>query len=77
MEEYRSAPGDIDRDRRHRNPKKVKGVRTRLRTLLRVSGITIKFRTDISRNNEIWVRSEEPMILPVSEFEGFKVINKC
>lgn len=73
--EYDSRPGDLDRDRRARTP--TKGIRARLRTLIRSKGITNKFRTDEDRrdNSIVVITSDPNMLLPddLRTFEGRSV----
>ena len=68
--EWRS--GDFgNREDRRRVP--TKGIRTRLRTLLKKMGVTFKYRTDEKRDGTLLVMCREEVILPITEFEGRKV----
>jgi hypothetical protein len=67
-----SRPGDLDIERRARNP--TKGLRLRFRTALRMAGVTGKFRTDEHRDGSLIVLGRDTHIeLPFSEFEGHPV----
>lgn len=67
--------GDLMLECRARVP--TKGIRTRLRTLLRSQGVTGKFRTDERRDGSLVIIGRSgPIETTVTEFEGRKVISR-
>jgi len=78
---HRTDPSQTSRENRTRDPRKVKGVRLRLRTALRASGVTGKLATDFRRRPElhlaVWVETAEMCSIVKAEckdgFEGYQV----